>query len=483
MALALRFQFLQGTYQAAEPAEIGEPEWPPHPIRVHAALVAAGWARWDDKLVDSPALTALKWLEAAGSPSIALPEEAASRTNPTVYVPRNPTRREVSDALGSLRRADTNAFQRQFGRVDRTFPTMVVGDDPVWFTWPSAEPDGQVFAALDELTGYVSYLGSSRSPVGCLATLDAPAPTLVPSEDSGAYSLRVAIPGFTEKLLGDRHGSGTVVGGSQAYRHARPGVGRGTAEDEPIAGPFRSLVVLRRSRGFKLTLAHSAIVARALRNAVLANAGDAAPSILHGHGHHPHVAFVPLATVGHRYAGGEIRGFALAIPYGTSREDEGQIVAAARQTREIAITQDIVPWRVEHLPQPAEAEEPDPDSTLRTLDPARWIGPSRLWATVTPIVLDRHTRRGRRESVEDVVRLTFTNALLPSPASLDISRFPFIGGAVPVGIHAANGAPRGALLHVKARFERPVRGPVLVGRGRYLGTGVCAPLSDRRAIP
>lgn len=481
MGFALRFQFLQSVYQAAPPGQITEPEWPPHPVRAHCALVAAGWAMSEDDSL-SRVLAALRWLENAGSPTIAFPADAVRRSSPTVYVPRNPTRQEMSAARGSLRRSDLKAFQRQFGRVDRTFPTIVVGDEPVWLAWPHIEPHRELRNVIHALAGYVSYLGSSRSPVACAAvdSRDAPAPTLVPVDGTGTYVLRVAGPGLTDELVANRYGRGSVAGAAQPYRHAWE-LGRHTeATAKPqLSGPFGRLVVLRRAEGFRLTLAHTSIVARALRNAVLANAGNGAPAILHGHGRNPHAAFLPLASVGNRYAGGEIRGFALAIPADATDEEEDAILAAVRRTERVAITREIVPWRVEHVPDPATVAEPDPDTALHTLEPGRWIGPSDNWATATPVVLDRHTRRGRRASAEDMVKLAFVNALLPEPASVEISKVPFLGGAVPVGVHAANGAPSGALWHVHVRFERPLRGPLIAGRGRYMGTGLFAPLPAR----
>jgi CRISPR-associated protein Csb2 len=479
VGLALRFQFLQGTYQAAEPGQITEPEWPLHPVRVHCALVAAGWAMAGDGLFpESTVLAALRWLESAGAPTIALPANVARRISPTVYVPRNPTREELSDAQASLRRGDHRAFQRQFGRVDRTFPTIVLGDEPVWLAWPHSEPNLELGSVFEALADYVGYLGSSRSPVACAAvdSRDAPEPTLVPVDRTGSYVLRVASAGLTDELVRNRYDWGGIGGAAQPYRHAWRAAGHAEAVGEPpLSGPFTRLVVLQRVKGFRLTLAHTAIVTRALRDAVLANAGDDAPAILHGHGRNPHVAFLPLASVGNRYAGGEIRGFALAIPNGATDEEEAAIVKAVRRTKRVAITREIVPWRVEHLPDPAMLAEPDPDSALRTLDPGRWLGPADSWATATPVVLDRHTRPGRRQSAVDMVMLAFDNALLPQPLSVEISKAPFLGGAVPVGVHAANGAPRGALWHVRARFERPLRGPVIVGRGRYMGTGLFAP--------
>lgn len=435
----------------------------------------------DDLVSNSPTLAALRWLENAGPPTIAFPATAARRTSPTVYVPRNPTTQELSYARGRLRKGDLVAFQRSFGRVDRTFPTMVLGDEPVWLAWPDAEPDLELRSTIEMLAGYVAYIGSSRSPVACAVvdSQDAPEPTLVPVNGTGTYVLRVAGAGFTDELIQERYERGGVAGTGQPYRPFGS-IGERTdgAGQQPLSGPFGRLVVLQRLHGFRLTLAHTTIVARALRAAVLSNAGDDAPPILHGHGRNPHVAFLPLASVGNRYAGGEIRGFALAIPADATDEEEAAILDAVHRIKRVAITHEIVPWRVEHLPDPATVGEPDPDSALRTLDPGRWIGPADSWATTTPMVLDRHTRPGRQESAEDMVKLAFANALIPEPSSVEISKTPYIGGAVPVGVHVANGAPRGALWHVRVRFERPVRGPVLAGRGRYMGTGLFVPVPN-----
>lgn len=477
MGLALRFQFLQGSYQAARPGAITDPEWPPHPVRVHAALMAAAWAQEDGGPPADGALAALRWLESIGPPNLTCPV-AERRNSPTVYVPRNLTRREVTDVKRSLRTGDHTAFRRQYGRVERTFPTTIVGSEPVYFSWPAAEPEPQIRIALEHLTAYVSYLGSSRSPVACGLIDDVPAPTLVPVTVGGSHSVRVAMPGLTDWLLDNRYASGGIRGG--LARYGTPDLDPTPGAEDVTPGPFRSLVVLRRTHGFALTLAHATIVARAFRNAILANAGDDAPAVLHGHGCNPHVAFLPLATVGHPHAGGEIRGFGMAIPEIASRQEEQAIVAAAQGTQRVAITRHIVPWTVQRIPAEARLDVPDVDDVPWTLEPLRWIGPAHVWATATPIVLDRHPRRGRAQTLDQLVRLTFANALLPDPVELELSRTPFVAGAVPVGVHTAHGAPSGALLHVRARFDAPLRGPVLAGRGRYLGTGILVPVREPR---
>jgi CRISPR-associated protein Csb2 len=72
---------------------------------------------------------------------------------------------------------------------------------------------------------------------------------------------------------------------------------------------------------------------------------------------------------------------------------------------------------------------------------------------------------------------------LPRPVSVEISLAPMLPGAQPV--HAFRpwpdrpGRNRRARVHAELRFDRPVRGPVLLGAGRYYGLGLCLPVSEQ----
>jgi CRISPR-associated protein Csb2 len=126
--------------------------------------------------------------------------------------------------------------------------------------------------------------------------------------------------------------------------------------------------------------------------------------------------------------------------------------------------------------------------TLRTLQAARWCGPARQWATVTPIALDRHPGDLRERDGDKLAR-----ALAEAQASI-VDACRRIDLPVPrVDIHPAApiagglkarefpayppvpGRTRRALTHAVLEFEQPVIGPILLGAGRYQGLGLLCP--------
>src|SRR5205823_3406568 len=112
-----------------------------------------------------------------------------------------------------------------------------------------------------------------------------------------------------------------------------------------------------------------------------------------------------------------------------------------------------------------------------TLRPLTYAGPSVRWATVTPVVLDHYPRRRLRP--EDVVAEACVRAGLPCPAEVAVGHSPALPG-VPhsrsfPALPARPSRPPRPLTHAVLSFDRPVRGPVLIGAGRYLGYGLCRP--------
>jgi CRISPR-associated protein Csb2 len=506
--LAIRCQFLQGTYQASPPGRLGESEWPPHPARLHAALVAVGWALSDGEF-PAEATEALGWLEEQPPPLVvAPPRSGAIRTSPTTFVPRNLTRAEVNALTGHLHATPprTTAFQRESGRVSRTFPTRVVGDEPVWFVWPGAEAGPPHRAALERLVGNLQYLGSSRSPVvgasfagssEMLWEAMGEAQTFEPVDyaDSDGIHLRIASPGLTEKLLQNRDaGSQAPLAEMVAYRRepdqhtARSNAGavvgrdRGekphSVEAEPLdRGPFTMLPPKRRA-GFGLTLSHASTITAALRAACLAVAGDAAPAILHGHGEHPHAAFLALPNVGGQHSDGAILGVGIAVPNRAdhiSKEEVNAVRAAFAGVDHLNVEQGSLRWQLTDVPA---------GDSPQNLQAQRWAGPARRWSTATPVILDRYPKANRGFSLEDAIKLAFRNALLPEPSEgIEASPTPMLGGGVAPALHIRPERLRGLAMHITVAFPRRVLGPILVGKGRYLGLGLFAPLPERAESP
>jgi CRISPR-associated protein Csb2 len=91
------------------------------------------------------------------------------------------------------------------------------------------------------------------------------------------------------------------------------------------------------------------------------------------------------------------------------------------------------------------------------------------------MVLDRHPKRQQR--LESVIADSVEMAGYPRPAAVEVGQHGALVGVPP----ARRFRPRsgGRWLHVALAFERPVRGPLLVGRDRHFGLGLLRPLQHR----
>ncbi|MBK8229587.1 MAG: type I-U CRISPR-associated protein Cas5/Cas6 [Candidatus Eisenbacteria bacterium] len=125
----------------------------------------------------------------------------------------------------------------------------------------------------------------------------------------------------------------------------------------------------------------------------------------------------------------------------------------------------------------------------RTLQIATWVGPARSWATVTPIALDNHPgdlhandpaklNRVIAEASSSIAAAC-ANIGLPRPEAVEILPAAPVAGS-PKARHYPPfpndpNRTRRALTHARIIFERPVRGPVILGAGRFVGLGLLRP--------
>jgi CRISPR-associated protein Csb2 len=289
-------------------------------------------------------------------------------------------------------------------------------------------------------------------------------------EGAEPQNLRVAYPGLTATLAGDRDsGSRAPLGASVTYS-LKGDSGETVPEGSRRRGPFTALAI-RRRRGFGLTVSHTVSLTEAFRAACLSVAGDEAPAVLHGHGDHPHAAYLALPNVGGRHSDGVVLGLGVAIPNTATEAERDAIRAAVAKVRRLNIERGAIGWELEGV---------EPESTPWTLQAQRWIGPARRWSTVTPVILDRHPKPSRGFSLEDAIRLSFKNALLPEPSDeeIEVSPVPMLSGAVAPASHVRPARLRGPALHVSVTFSSEMVGPVIVGKGRHFGLGLFAPLAD-----
>lgn len=113
------------------------------------------------------------------------------------------------------------------------------------------------------------------------------------------------------------------------------------------------------------------------------------------------------------------------------------------------------------------------------------LAPSTHFATVTPVLLDRHLKkRGaqRTREIEDLVRYACRHAGLPQPSAIETSRTAFFSG-----VPAAHSTDQGhsvkrwqkpdalasrQLIHIALTFPTPIAGPAIAGAGRFTGLGL-----------
>jgi CRISPR-associated protein Csb2 len=222
------------------------------------------------------------------------------------------------------------------------------------------------------------------------------------------------------------------------------------------------------------------------------------PAVLSGHQangtatQEPHIAFVPLPFVGHPHADASLMGIAIVLPRGIAPEARRQLfrLVADLETRRRIDSEGTLSL-APRGGRPLVVRRIDTVDRW-TLRPITWSRPAKRFVTATPIALDRiHVNlRSHRPSATKAASInaqrTISNACLsvglPEPHAIEISFDPLLVGAEHVRSHGPyprlTGRLDKVLLHATMVFREVVRGPVIVGAGRYFGLGLCLPVDD-----
>ncbi len=391
-------------------------------------------------------------------------------------------------------------------RQPRTFPSVTPEEPRVVFAWPEAQPTGELRVALDQLTSRVVRLGHSSSLVSVRLRDDRPDATWVPDltgevgESGAERTLRVVESGQMAAL--------DALPAEQAHAPGEPGrvmpavfqryvrAGSQSAEKVPTTVFGRDWIVLRRAAGPRLPSVRAVDVARTVRRALLSGYGPDAPEILSGHSApgepsgKPHLAIVPLPFVAHDRADGSLLGVAIVLPSGASAADR-RVVARALAGWGGASQGDGESFPV-HLGGAGSLVlvPTDERATLATLRPETWCRRATVWATATPIALDRNPGDLRSSdpakeaaayaAAEEAIGVACERIGLPRPAQVTAMVAAPLAGGDKVrhfpAFQAGKPPVQRVLVHAKVRFDRPVEGPILLGSGRYFGLGLLRPV-------
>ncbi|MGB7346068.1 MAG: type I-U CRISPR-associated protein Csb2 [Pirellulaceae bacterium] len=525
---SIAVSFLTGRVVAANAAKATDVEWPIHPARLFMAMVAGHYEGEPTEIQRR----ALEWIEALPPPAIRGPV-VALRKSETVFVP-------VNDKL-----SDPSKRVRQ----PRQFPSAHVGDSPVRFTWTEEVPD-EFCEALDQLAASVVRLGHSSSVVQCWIEKEDSVsdndtvseywrPTCHPLGEN--RRIRVATAGllssldrslnitkieqYAELFLTSRDSASKQERDAakkelrQEFpngqpRYQRPTIGTSVVyeriemgrKDQPAThGVFDPVLIpMVKIEGCAFGLESTLEVCAMLRSAVLKTCGASAPSWITGHDDggrattETHIAFVPLPFVGDQpfaggksnsqYADGHLLGVGIVLPRKLTDRDKSAGLAefladefGEPQPQTLTFGRKGV-W---------EIQREDRMRPPRALTPETWSRPSSEWATVTPIVLDRHPKTdsrknlaGWRSEVSQMICRSCEHIGLPQPSEIQIEKHGFLSG-VPSSrpgrtgfllMDHSDGKTRRIQTHALIKFPMAVHGPVILGAGRFRGYGFCKPV-------
>jgi len=537
---ALGINYLNGwAMAAADGAQKEVAEWPPHPDRVFMALAAA----WFETGEDPSEGEALRWLETLGPPEFATSDHT-TRTPIVSYVPVNddgaPIYKEPGSNTWKHRQEGSLPIGRN--RQPRGFPVAIPYDPTVHMVWQSTQLD-EHRQSLESLADKVTHIGHSASLVQMWVADDKeiPEPTLIPTEGVAAHRMRMFSRGRLD-VLARMYNKSEVLeyaelktqldsmpqiskikgkGSTQRRREIRelkrqienrieerfgsripvslpptPTRWQGYSKpmfqqvsDEPHSVFDPNLIVLA-IKGRRVPVTTTLRLMQALRGALMDSCPEQPPpEWFSGHTPDgfpttsPHMAMFPLPFASGEHADGRVMGLALALPRGLNRQDAAHCVSGFLYDSNTGMPRRHTLFDGRWFECVIELETRErPPFNLR---PDTWTRESRVWASVTPVVFNRHFDgddmwERAAESMKDAcehIGLPRPTELLLHPTSL-VQGIPLSREFARMTRNRGGGQRRHA--HAVIIFDKPVRGPVMIGAGRFRGYGLCRPVDNGR---
>lgn len=514
----------------------GEPEWPPSPLRLFQALVAAAAAHWNERENLEYAFQALAWLERQPLPHIIAPV-GVSGDKYRLYVPDN-----VTDLVAKSWSRGNEASIADYRTEKDIRPTWLPEENTaVHFLWPVTADDPEFTAHREILCSAarsITHLGWGIDMVAAEACVISDEDMALlcgerwrATEDNAGTLLRVPIAGTLEDLkrkhtafLGRTNGASfKPVSPLSAFRLA--GYRR---NGEPPRIPFAAFSLLKMDgSGFRPfdPVRNGMRVAGMVRHAAGADSiakalgwpKEKSNRMVLGHGEQegaahipvdgPRFGFVPLPSIEFRGSGrartvGSIRRFLVTGLRGCSRQE---VLAFAQMLSGQALIEEESQQQIAFL-----SRIPDSEKIVRD-----YTTPSATWATVTPVILPgyddpKHYRRRLSAladsdqspiasaeqkqlltKLDDRIELLLRKSIRQAGFSDELAKHAEVqwsgSGFWPGSDLASRYAVPEKLrrfprLHVRITWRNAadhtlaISGPLCLGGGRFIGLGLFAPL-------
>ena len=500
--LAIHIRLHDGRYHGAG-------DWPPSPARVYQALVAGvGLSGPIPEAVGE----ALRWLESLSAPEIIVPQYRTG-TGFTTYVPNNDLDAMKGDPkqIGGIRAGKTirvrlfdetcpmryiwqfrndEKSQAYARNIVETAERLYQFGRGVDFAWAVGEilNEGRL-AELRELEGFTQF-----------------------SPDSGSRGLTLASPmSGSFQSLKDRYQAG-----ARRFKFTRRGKGVSQTFSQPPQARFHltsynspSTILLfdlrhesEESYRYSAPLESATAITVSVRDAALERLRTGLseksteidrcllgknPDGSHRGTAKERITVLPIPSIGHQHADLLIRRVAILIsPNSPISVSDTRWAFSNLRIRQLETEIALLP-----------------SAETSMLDHYGHNGSAQTWCTITPVVLSeaaarrRISPRKKREQAKNAeekaneeqrAAAAVTQALRHSGYSeadaivTKLQRVPFQAHGKRVEEFSLGSRfPKERLWHVTIQFSKFMRGPLLIGDGRFCGLGLFAPLSEKES--
>jgi len=496
--LCLSINFLDRQFHGR--ADGGEPEWPPSPLRLFQAIVAAGAAPTGD--IDQ-LVPALRWFERLSPPTIIAPAGCVGQAY-RLSVPNNAMDLVVKAWAKGNYHGSGDASPATHRTMKAVRPIHLLDSDQVHYYWevPPDLPDKdrahldlirRAVRSIVALGWGVDLVVADGRLVGPDGLEGLSGERWVPALAGATTTLRVPASGTLDALC-NRHraflnrvadGGFTPVAPLKTFR--RFGYRRST---DPVPRPY-AIFELRNDDDTRFgypqsRLIHVAGMVRHLAIKLLTasppNVADPAEwieSYVAGHRsadapEHRQLSYMPLPSIGTPHTDPAVRRLMIVAPVGDdhllehlARLLSGQSLIATPETR------------LQHPPILARYHQ---DSMSRL-----FTGAFTTWASVTPVILPGHDDH-KPAKTQALIERALRQAGIEQACEYEWSAFSWFPKALSSHKYGRDKRPTGYIrpdhlltqtaVHLKLQFDREIPGPVLIGAGRHCGLGIFAALGD-----
>lgn len=473
----------------------GEPEWPPSPLRLMQAIIAAN----TDKIGrDSDLDRALTWLEDREPPMIVAPPSRQSEPY-RLSVPNN--------AMDIVGRAWSKG--NYFGRHDtspathrtmKTFrPIHLLGDDTVSYLWslgnsnetPMVEPLINAAKRINTLGWGIDLVMGNAGVVSASRLQELWGERWLPATSKHISALRTPVPG-TLTALREHHQAFLHRIGDDGFVPVPPltrfDVTGYRRPSDPITRPH-AIFELRHSNGSFCAYPQRKLIhiAGMVRHLAIEMMSQSPPSSIDddwieryvaGHrsnngAEHRQLSYVPLPSLGHERVDQSVRRVMITAPVG---DDEWlEHLARLLTGRQL---------RPENGHEFRDQGPPTLERVYRDNVAERYSKAANQWASVTPIILPGHSD-GKPAKAKKLIEAALVQSDIEQSCSYEWSTISHFRNSLTAhkydkdkreNFFLPSYLQRWSAVHLTLAFDDDVKisGPLVLGAGRHCGFGLMA---------